>query len=143
MAKKKHKPQPPTEYVEVEVNQGMFDDYLQYGPQYDTVNDCPIFEGETEFVARQSFKKLPKDVKGLLKDMMVSFVTDFWKANRQIPVDGELKQLRKKALDALLHDLRIYLKDDTAVTQFLNGCVATTINRQLKAEKCVKTDAGQ
>ena len=67
--KKKHKPQPPTEYVEVEVNHGMFEDYLQYGPQYDTVNDCPIFEGETEFVPHQSFKKLPKDVKGLLKAM--------------------------------------------------------------------------
>lgn len=133
--KKKHKPQPPTEYVEVEVNHGMFEDYLQYGPQYDTVNDCPIFEGETEFVPHQSFKKLPKDVKGLLKDMMMSFVTDFWKANRHIPVDGELKQLRKKALDALLHDLRIYLKDDKEVAQFLNGCVATTIYRLLKAEK--------
>lgn len=133
--KKKHKPQPPTEYVEVEVNHGMFEDYLQYGPQYDTVNECPIFEGETEFVAWQSFKKQPKDVKELLKDIMVNFVTDYWQTCRQIPVDGDLKQLRKNALDALLHDLRIYLKDDKEVTQFLNGCVSTTINRLLKAEK--------
>ena len=44
--KKKHKPQSPAEYVKVEVNHAMFDDYLQHGPQYDTVNDCPIFEGD-------------------------------------------------------------------------------------------------
>ena len=66
---------------------------------------------------------------------MVNFVTDYWQTCRQIPVDGDLKQLRKNALDALLHDFRIYLKDDKEVTQFLNGCVSTTINRQLKAEK--------
>lgn len=30
--KKKHKPQSPAEYIEVGVNHGMFDDYLQYGP---------------------------------------------------------------------------------------------------------------
>ena len=141
--KKKHKPQSPAEYIEVEVNHGMFDDYLQYGPQYDTVNDCPILEGETEFIPRQSFKKLPKSVKGLMKDIMINFVTDYWQTYRQIPVDGELKLLRKKALDVLLHDIRIYLKDDKEVAQFLNGCVVTTINRQLKAEKCVKTDAEQ
>ncbi len=74
---------------------------------------------------------------------MANFVMDYWQTYRQIPVDGELKQLRKKALDVLPHDLRIYLKDDKEVAQFLNGCVVTTINRQLKAEKCVKTDAEQ
>lgn len=135
--KKKHKEHHHTEYVEVEVNHGMFEDYLQYGPQYDTINGCPIFEGETEFVPRQNFKKLAKDVKGLIRDIMVSFVTDYWQTNRQIPVDGELKQLRKRVLDALLQDLGIFLKDDKEVAQFLNGCVATTINRQLKAEKTV------
>lgn len=72
---------------------------------------------------------------------MESFVIDFWQTNRQIPVDGDLKQLRKKVLDFLLHDLRIYLKDDKDVVQFINGHVIPTINRQLKIEKCVKTDA--
>ena len=38
---------------------------------------------------------------------MANFVMDYWQTYRQIPVDGELKQLRKKALDVLPHDLRI------------------------------------
>ena len=55
MAKKKHKKQHGGigEYIEVEVNHGIWEDYLQYGPQYDTVNGCPIIPGETEFIERQ------------------------------------------------------------------------------------------
>ncbi len=133
--KKKHKPQVPVEYAEIKVDHGMFEDYLQYGPQYDTINDCPIFEGETEFVPRQSFRKLPNEMKGELKEYMNAMVSDYWQSKRLIPVDGELKQLRKNALDSFLRDCHIFLKDDKDVAQFLNGCVATTINRLLKAEK--------
>ena len=54
MAKKgKNKGTVPTKYAEVKVNHGIFEDYLQYGPQYDTVNDCPVIPSETEFVPRQ------------------------------------------------------------------------------------------
>ena len=55
MAKKKHKKQQHKgtgEFIEVKVNHGVWEDYIQYGPQYDTVNDCPIIPGETEFVER-------------------------------------------------------------------------------------------
>lgn len=36
--KTKNKGSVPTEYAEVKVDHGIFEDYLQYGSQYDTVN---------------------------------------------------------------------------------------------------------
>ena len=71
MAKKgKNKGTVPTEYAEVKFNHGIFEDYLQYGPQYDTVNDCPVIPGETEFVPRQILGKLTKSMRGLLREYM-------------------------------------------------------------------------
>lgn len=51
MAKKKHKKQVETaSFVEVEKDFGLWEDYMAFGPQYDTVNDCPLIPGETECV---------------------------------------------------------------------------------------------
>lgn len=138
MAKKKHKKQQHKgtgEYIEVKVNHGVWEDYLQYGPQYDTVNDCPIIPGETEFVERVRLNKVSKDTRALLKEFMEAAVRRYWEDKRQIPIAGDLKALRKEALDTLLSESRIYLKDDKDVSLFLNNIVAPTINRLLKSEK--------
>ena len=71
-------------------------------PQYDTVNDCPVIPSETEFVPRQRLGKLSKSMRNVLREYMSHAVTEYWEAHRQIPVDGDLKQLRKLALDTLL-----------------------------------------
>lgn len=132
--KTKHQGAVPTEYAEVKVNNGIFEDYFQYGPQYDTVNDCPVIPGETEFVPRQRLGKLTKSMRGLLRKYMSHAVTEYWEAHRQIPVAGDLKQLRKYALYMLLDEFHIYVKDDKETTLFLNDSVAVTINRILKKE---------
>ena len=38
---------------------------MQYGSQYDTVNDSPLIPGETGMVEQLSFKKLSVDTKKL------------------------------------------------------------------------------
>lgn len=137
MAKKKHKKQQHKgtgEFIKVEVNHGIWEDYLQYGPQYDTVNDCPIIPGETEFVERVRLKKVSKYTRTLLKKYMEDAVECYWDEKRQIPITGDLKALRKEALDTLLSEFRVYLKDDKDVSLFLNNIVAPTINGILRNE---------
>lgn len=64
MAKKKHhNNNQGVAYVEVEKDFGMWKNYMQYGLQYDTVNDCPLIPGETRIVEQLSFKKLSADTK--------------------------------------------------------------------------------
>ena len=78
MAKKgKNKGTVPTKYAEVKVNHGIFEDYLQYGPQYDTVNDCPVIPSETEFVPRQRLGKLSKSMMNVLREYMSHAVTEY------------------------------------------------------------------
>ncbi len=133
MAKKKSdKNKASVEYAEVKINHSIFEEYLQYGPQYDTVNDCPVIPGETEFVPRQKLAKLSKSMRGMLREYMNHAVTDYWDEHRQIPVAGDLKLLRKKVLDTLLSEFNIYVKDDKDTSLFLNDTVAITINRILK-----------
>lgn len=133
MAKKKSdKKKVSVEYAEVKINHGIFEEYLQYGPQYDTVNDCPVIPGETEFVPRQRLAKLSKSMRGMLREYMDHAVSDYWDEHRQIPVAGDLKLLRKKVLDTLLSEFHIYVKDDKDTSLFLNDTVAITINRILK-----------
>lgn len=134
MAKKKrHKG--TGEYIEVSVNHGMWEDYLQYGSQYDTINDCPIIPRETKHIERQRLSKISKDSRTLLKEYMENAVRGYWSQKRQIPISGDLKALRKDVLEIFLSDLGIYLKDDKDVTLFLNNIVAPTINRILRTEK--------
>lgn len=128
--KTKNKGSVPTEYAEVKVDHGIFEDYLQY----DTANDCPVIAGETEFVPRQRLGKLSKSMRNVLREYMSHAVTEYWEAHRQIPVAGDLKQLRKCALDTLLDEFHIYVKDDKETALFLNDSVAVTINRILKKE---------
>lgn len=131
MAKKKKQHKGTGEYIEVKINHGIWEDYLKYEPQYDTVNDCPIIPDETEFVERVRLSKVSKDTRRLLKEYMEDAVRRYWDDNRQIPVDGDLKALRKEALDTLLSVFCVYLKDDKDVSLFLNNLVAPTINHLL------------
>lgn len=98
------------------------------------MNDCPIIPGETEFVERVRLSKVSKDTRNLLKEYMEDAVERYWDEKRQIPVTGDLKALRKEALDTLLSEFRVYLKDDKDVSLFLNNIVAPTINRLLREE---------
>lgn len=51
MAKKKHKKKVETaSFVEIEKDFGLWEDYMAFGPQYYTANDCPLIPGETECV---------------------------------------------------------------------------------------------
>lgn len=122
------------EYIEIEVNHGIWEDYLEYGPQYDTLNDCPIMSGETKFVERTRFKKVPADVKRLMREYMCHQVRDFWNEHRQIPDGGQIRNMRKGSIDYLLQDFEIYVKDDNEVSHYLNECVTPTINNLLKKE---------
>lgn len=81
MAKKKrHKT--TGEYVEVNVCHGMWEDYLQNEPQYDTINDCPKIPEETKLVERQRLIKISKDSRNLLKEYMEDAVRRFWSQKR-------------------------------------------------------------
>lgn len=124
-----------TEYREVTVNHGVWESFLEYGPQYDTVNDCPIIPGDTRMVERTRFSKLSKDTKSLLKEYMDTEVEKFWKDHRQIPFGGEIKALRQRALDILLEEMEVFVKDEPDATRFLNDRIPLTINKLLKQEK--------
>lgn len=113
----------------------MWEYFLEDGPQYDTVNDCPIIPGETKFIERTRFKKVPTAAKRLMRDYMCQQVEDFWNENRQIPNGGQIKKMRKASIDYLLHDFEIYVKDDDEVAHYLNDCVTPTINKLLKKER--------
>lgn len=134
--KKKHKSDGTStgEYIEVEVNHGMWEYYLEDGPQYNTVNDCLIIPGETKFIERARFKKVPTAAKRLMREYMRSQVENFWAENRLIPDGGQIKKMRKASIDYLLHDFEIYVKDDDEVAHYLNDCVTLTINKLLKKE---------
>ena len=57
---------------------------MQYGPQYDTNNDCPINPNETDMVEQLSFKKLSADTRKQLLATMVDLVVDYWQTKEKI-----------------------------------------------------------
>ncbi|UVS11068.1 hypothetical protein NXX51_13900 [Bacteroides thetaiotaomicron] len=107
MGKKKNKKRNlNTCYVEVEKNLGMWQDYMQYGPQYDTNNDCPINPGESDMVEQLSFKKLSVDTRKQLRATMVNLVLDYWQTERLIPEGAIIKEFRNAAIKGSLLYLR-------------------------------------
>ena len=78
--KKRHKG--TGDYVEVEVNHGVWEDYVEYGTQYDTINNCPKIPGETKLVERQRLIKISKDSRNLLKEYMEDAVRRFLSQKR-------------------------------------------------------------
>ena len=136
MGKKKNKKRSlNTCYVEVEKNLGMWQDYMQYGPQYDTNNDCPINPSESDMVEQLSFKKLSVDTRKQLRATMVNLVLDYWQTERLIPEGAIIKEFRNAAIKEVYYICGQYAKDSEELKYMLNECIVSTINKELKKEK--------
>lgn len=136
MAKKKHhKNNLGVAYVEVEKDFGMWGNYMQYGSQYDTVNDCPLIPGETGMVEQLSFKKLSVDTKKLLRTAMVDLVLNYWQKERMIPEGSTVKEFRNVAIKEVYYISGQYAKDSDELKHMLNECIIPTINKELRKEK--------
>ncbi len=135
MGKKKHKQNKNTpSLIEVEKDYGFFEDFMEYGPQYDTINDCPIIPVETEVVQRVSFKKLTSNTRKLLRSVMEDLVLDYWGSERQIPFGGTLKKMREAAIREVYSLTGQYAKDGDELKNLLNECVPAIINKELREE---------
>lgn len=136
MGKKRNKKRNlKTCYVEVEKDLGMWQDYMQYGPQYDTNNDCPINPGESDMVEQLSFKKLSVDTRKQLRTTMVNWVLDYWQTERLIPEGAIIKEFRNAAIKEVYYICGQYVKDSKELKYMLNECIVSTINKELKKEK--------
>lgn len=136
MAKKKHhNNNQGVAYVEVEKDFGMWKNYMQYGPQYDTNNDCPINPGESDMVEQLSFKKLSVDTRKQLRATMVNLVLDYWQTERLIPEGAIIKEFRNTAIKEVYYICGQYAKDSAELKYMLNECIVSTINKELKKEK--------
>lgn len=139
MAKKKHKKAVQTaSYVEVDKNFGLWEDYLTFGPQYDTVNDCPLIPGETECVQELPFKKLSAGTRKALRSAMVNRVVEYWQSERLIPEGGIVKELRKAAIQEAYHLTGQYAKESDEVKHLLNESIVQSINKELRKEKKIQ-----
>ncbi len=107
---------------------------MEYGPQYDTINDCPIIPVETEVVQRVSFKKLTSNTRKLLRSVMEDLVLDYWGSERQIPFGGTLKKMREAAIREVYSLTGQYAKDGDELKNLLNECVPAIINKELREE---------
>ncbi len=142
MAKKKkhkhHKNVPSL--IEVEKDYGFFEDFMEYGPQYDTLNDCPIIPGETMTVQCISFKKLASSTRKLLRSIMEDLVLSYWESERQIPFGGKLNKMREAAIREGYSLTGQYAKDSDDLKHLLNECVPTVINKELQKESDQQAD---
>ncbi len=136
MAKKKKRKQNKStpSLIEVEKDYGFFEDFVEYGPQYDTLNDCPIIAGETETVQRISFKKLASSTRKLLRSIMEDLILDYWESERQIPFGGKLNKMREAAIREGYSLTGQYAKDSNELKHLLNECVPIVINKELQKE---------
>ncbi len=131
--KKKHKkPNTGSSFVEIEKDHGIYEDYLQYGAQYDTVNDCPVIPGETEVVQKVTYKKLTRETRLVLRSIMEDLVLDYWNSETQIPYAGILNKMREAAIREGYSHTGQYAKDDIELKHFLNEVVPVIINKELR-----------
>lgn len=136
MAKKKHKKKVETaSFVEIEKDFGLWEYYMAFGPQYDTVNDCPLIPGETECVQELPFKKLSAETRKALRSAMVNRVVEYWQSERLIPEGGIVKELRKAAIQETYQLTGQYAKDSDEVKHLLNESIVQSINKELRKEK--------
>ena len=136
MAKKKHKRRSyeNASVIEVPKDYGAFADYMKYGPQYDTVDDCPVFPEDTETVTKVTFKKLSSDARKMLRSVMVELVISYWNAYRQIPFGEAAKHLRQESIMEVYRMTGEYAKDSDELKHYLLECIVTTINKELKKD---------
>ena len=128
MGKKRNKKRNlKTCYVEVEKDLGMWQDYMQYGPQYDTNNDCPINPGESDMVEQLSFKKLSVDTRKQLRATMVNWVLDYWQTERLIPEGAIIKEFRNAAIKEVYYICGQYVKGKPPVIHVFSATLSISI----------------
>ncbi|EJW96927.1 putative membrane protein, partial [gut metagenome] len=115
----------------------MWENYMEYGPQYDTVNDTPLIPGETEWVQETSFKKLSTETRKTLRAAMVDRVIEYWQSERLIPEGGIVKELRKAAILETYHQTGQYAKESDELKHLLNDCIVQTINKELRKKSSI------
>lgn len=116
MAKKIHKKKVETaSFVKTEKDFDLWEDYMAFGPQYDTANDCPLIPGETECVQELPFKKLSAETRKALRSAMVNRVVEYWQSERLIPEGGIVKELRKAAIQETYQLTGQYAKNSDEV----------------------------
>lgn len=108
---------------------------MEYGPQYDTVNDSPIFSEETKVVERLTFKKLSPDARKMLRSVMTEIITGYWNEYRQIPSGETAKNLRQETIMEVYRITDEYAKDSIELRHYLLDCIISTINKELQKEK--------
>lgn len=121
--------------IEVPKVHSPLEEYLQYGPQYDTVNDCPMTDDETEVVRPVSYKKLSTDTRRMLHSVMAELVICYWQENRQIPFGKTSKNIRQEAILETYRLTGQYAKDSDELKHNLNECIISTINKELSKEQ--------
>lgn len=121
------------DFIEIE-QYGDDMDFLEYGPQYDTVNDCPIIPGETLTVKQTSFKKLGTDIRRILRLTMIEYVLAYWKENRQIPEEHTLKKFREYVIREVGLSAGVFSANCDDLKYHLNSCVVPLINKELQKE---------
>ena len=83
----------------------------------------------------KTFKKLSREQKMVLKAIVQDEVTLYWQANRQIPVNDKLKQLRSSVNTVVYEQLDFAIKDDTMFKAYIQEQAITVINKILRQEK--------
>ena len=121
-------------FTEVPKGYGAFADYMEYGPQYETVDDCPVFPGDTETVAKVTFKKFSSDARKMLRSVMAELVIGYWNAYRQNPFGEVAKKLRQESIMEVYRMTGEYAKDSDELKHYLLECIVSTINKELKKD---------
>ena len=137
MAKKKHKTGREccsASFVEIPKNYGAFADYMEYDVQYDTVDNCPVFPGDTESVKKLTFKKMSSDARKMLRSVMAGLVIDYWNTYWQIPFGEVAKNFRQESIMEVYRMTGEYAKDSDELKHYLFECIVSTINKELKKD---------
>ena len=83
----------------------------------------------------KTFQELSHEQKMVLKAIVQDEVTLYWQANRQIPVNDKLKQLRSSVNTVVYEQLDFAIKDDTMFKAYIQEQAITVINKILRQEK--------
>lgn len=106
----------------------MRDMYLPgYNPDIDNI---PQSEPE-----HKKYSKLNKDEKSALKEVWIEIVSQYWRAEPQIPFGEQYSRLKRELLGIIEEQGGIALKDDNALKTVLHDLMIITINKMLKKER--------
>lgn len=80
------------------------------------------------------YKKLNKEQKADLKELIIGCVVDFWHEERQIPVADSLAKFKSHIIEVYDEECGTLLKDETEFKTYLQAQIISIINKQLKSE---------